>query len=221
MNIPEVRIAPDWRGEDAFIVAGGTSIRPEDLEALRARPRAHVLVINSSYLAAPWAEVLFFADDRWIKRESKERPGKLAAFTGEILTIVETSKLERLRRLKVLSPRRHNGLATDRGSIVMERTSLQGALNICLHKAPRRIVLLGADNRDGAPLADGSPNIHHHDEYPWPRKHETWNVKAKQMAGTVEPLKRAGIEVINASLISTFPWWPKVDFLEWLKENPA
>lgn len=209
------RIPPAWAGLDAFVICGGTSVVPDLVQRLRERPGARVMVINSSYLIAPWADVLFYADERWIRREMKERPQELAAFGGDIMTIDSHCRIERAKLLRRTMPKL-SGINKDRGTVAMERTSLCGALNICYHKHARRIILVGADNRDG-----DNGRIHHHDEYPWPRKRTTWVVKEKELEKTVAPLEAARIEVINASPTSTLEMWPRVDFATWLEENPA
>jgi hypothetical protein len=209
-----VRLAPDWAGQDCFILAGGTSLREDLVQKLRGRANSKTLAVNSSYLVAPWADVLFFADERWWTRESRERPKAIQGFAGEIFTIAKHSQGERLLRLKRSMP--PPGLATDRGTITMERTSLQGAVNIAVHRHARRIILLGADNRDG-----DNGRVHHHPEYPWPRKVSTWKSKEKQLKVLAAALAKLDVEVINASLISTLPFWPKVDFGAWLEEEEA
>lgn len=202
-------VEPDWQGQDAFIICGGTSVTQRDVDLLRGQ---HVIAVNSSYLKAPWAEMLFFADLRWWKRELDERIKEIESFQGIIVTTSRRASMDGMHRLKKGSP---PGLSPDRSTAVVERTSLHGALNICFHKAPRRILLLGADNRDGP---DG--RSHHHDEYPWSRRLLTWEHKQGNLSTTVKPLKKAGIPVINCSAISTLPWWPKVPLSEAIRSEP-
>jgi hypothetical protein len=192
-------IPPDWDGEDAFIICGGTSVTQAMADRTQGR---HVIAINSSYQIAPHAEILFFADERWWTREYKERPKLLETFKGKIATTSRQAKGDRLLRLK--RAKMPPGIATSPDSVIVRRTSLHAALNICYHKRAGRIILLGADNRDG-----DNGRAHHHAEYPWKRIAGTWDTKLTDLAHTVEPLKAAGIEVINCSHISTLPWWPK------------
>lgn len=206
-----IRIAPEWGGMDVFIIAGGTSVDPKQVKRLRGRPNTITIAVNSSYQIAPWADLLFFADDRWFKREMKERPAELTKFKGRILTTSIHVKDPRLEKLKKVAPTKAVPLATDRGTIAIERTSVHACLNICLHAKAARVVLIGVDNRDG-----DNGRIHHHDEYPWPRRHSTWDVKRKQLQLVVDPLREAGIQVLNASPISTLEWWPKIDLAAWL-----
>jgi hypothetical protein len=208
-------IGPHWTGEDAFIVAGGTSVKADVVARLRFRTKAHVIAVNNSYLIAPFAEILFFGDDRWWRNEIAVRP-EVAKFAGQIVTVGRHTRHPVLWHMNKIAPDKKLGVTREPNALVMEATSLQGAINIAYHKDARRIILIGADNRDG-----DNGRIHHHEEHPWERRKESWNAKAAQVGLTVRPLADAGIEVINASLISTFPWWPKVDLATWLGENKA
>jgi hypothetical protein len=58
---------------------------------------------------------------------------------------------------------------------------------------------------------------HCHDEYPWRHSERVWSSKTGCLSAIVEPLQKANVPVINCSLISELPWWPKVDLFEVLK----
>lgn len=191
-------IEPDWLGETVFIVAGGTSATPDDIASLKGRK---VIAINSSYHSAPFADILFFADSRWWVREREQFRFTSESFAGIIATTSKASKTSRLHRLRQVVP--PPGMAMARNSVALERTSLQAAMNIAMHKGARRMVLLGADNRDGD---DG--RIHHHAEYPWTRHRLTWDVKKDQLGLAATDLKKMGVEVLNCSNITTLDFWP-------------
>lgn len=192
------RVAPEWVGETAFIVAGGTSVLGQDLSLLRGR---RVIVVNSSYEAAPFADILFFGDASWW--ETHRRRETLAAFTGRIVTVSLRAAGRRLLRLRRQVP--PPGLSRDPGCVVSERTSLQGAINLAVHLGVKRIVLLGADMRRAE---DG--HSHHHSPHPRPNKpgNRTWDIQMAQLRLAAEPLRELGIEVINTSPISRIDWWP-------------
>lgn len=198
-------IKKDWVGETCFIVGGGTSVTQAALDSIKGRGRC--IVVNSSYRSVLWADILFFADERWWTREVSLPDNKIGSFRGVIATTSRAAKGERLHRLHRYKP--PPGLIARPDSVVMERTSVQGALNIAYHKGVARIVLLGVDNRDGD---DG--RIHHHDEYPWPRHRLTWDVKSTQLSLAALKLKHEGIEVLNCSPISTLAFWPRVSLEE-------
>lgn len=204
-------VGPTWRGKDVFVICGGPSVKPELVARLRDRPNSEVIAINTSHLVAPWAGMLFFADDRWWRRELEINGAAILAFEGQIVTIAHHVQHEKLWHLKRIVPSTARPVATERTTVALEKTSLTGVLNLCIHKECKRIILVGADNR-----ASPDGRIHHHAEYPWPRKDETWKNKTVELGLTVAPLSKAGIQVINASMVSTLPFWPKVDLGAWL-----
>jgi hypothetical protein len=209
-------LARDWEGEDAFLIGGGTSVDVKAVARLQGRPKARSIAINSSYLIAPWADMLFFGDERWWTREIKERAKALLAFAGDIATIRVGVHHNRVHVLKRIVPSAEHPLSTELDTVAMQLTSTHAAINIAVLRGARRIILVGIDNRDG-----DNGRIHHHAEYPWYRRKVTWDVKMQQLSYTVPALAAAGVEVINASLISTLPWWPKCTLADFLDREDA
>jgi hypothetical protein len=203
-------IARKWTGQPAFIVGGGTSVTKEMLDSIRGR---NVVVVNSTYLAAPWAPILFFADQRWWVREARENPARLQAFQGLIATTsrqatpIASTKLLRLKRE---TP--SDKLPEKSNTVRLRRTGLLSAMDLAYHRGASELILLGADNRDGE-----NGRAHHHDEYPWPRPRNTWDVKVEDMRGGAKSFKAAGVDVTNCSPISTLKFWPIVPLADVLK----
>lgn len=203
-------VDPDWQGLDVFLVCGGTSVVPAEVEKLRGRPNSKVVVINSSYTVAPWADMLFFADERWWLRELAEgRREALEAFEGAIVTNSWKVQHPRFHHLKRALP---PGLSRDRGTCSLQFTSVTAVLNICLHKKAARVVLIGVDGRDGE-----NGRAHHHAEYPWPRNPETYDVKEREFESIKADLERGGVVVLNASPITTSKVWPRVNLADFLE----
>jgi hypothetical protein len=207
-------VAPEWQGETAWIIAGGTSVKALDLSRLEGR---HVVAVNSSYEAAPFAQYLFFGDERWWN-DHRGKPG-IRTFKGKIVTPSQAAVgngILRLRRVTPnMDPRKGKsgpGLSNNPQCVVSQRTSLHGAMNFAKHLGVKRIVLVGADMCRGA---DGK--THHHTPHKWKNKpgNKTWDIQVQQLQYIVAPLRECGIEVFNASPISRLPdkWgWPKVSF---------
>ncbi|WP_051389638.1 hypothetical protein [Bradyrhizobium sp. Ec3.3] len=193
------RCKPEWLGATAYVIAGGPSVRHQNLAMLKDR---HVIVVNSSYEAYPDADICFFADHRWWE-DHKTRPG-MVSFKGRLFTASHAAAGERLHRMRRVYP--PPGLADAPDALATQRTSLQGAMNLAVHLGVRRIVLLGADM---ARSPDGAS--HHHTPHKWPNKpgNETWDVQMAQFRTIVEPLMARNVEVINTSPLSRLPWWPK------------
>jgi hypothetical protein len=195
-------VAPKWKGQPAFIIAGGTSVTPEMLEMVRGR---NVIAVNQSYQKALWAPIMFFADQRWWVREARERPDQLRAFKGIISTTSRQAKdlqgARRLLRLRRISP---EDVVPEKPNIVrLRRTGLLSAMDICYHRGASEIILLGADNRDGD---DG--RAHHHEEYPWPRPKNSWDVKVEDFRKGAKSFKDVGLPITNCSPITTLRFWP-------------
>jgi hypothetical protein len=194
-------IARDWPGETAFLVCGGPSFAGVDVERLRGR---RVVVVNSSLLRVPFADILFFGDERW---ELANRAA-VKAFAGRVLSSswgsVHAAHIEFLRR-----PRPSDtppGLSADPGEAWLRHTSVRGAINVLCHLGVARIVALGLD---GGP--DGAGRTHHHAPHGWGLNPDIWKMQREELAGIVEPLHMRGVELLNASPGSALPFWPIVD----------
>lgn len=203
------KITPEWEGSTVFVACGGTSVTPTHIEMLRGQK---IIVVNSMYTLIPWADMLFFADIRWWRRECTERPAALSAFRGRIVTTSRAAVGDRLLRVKHIKP--PPGIAPSTDCVAMARTSLCGACNVAVHLGAARLVLVGADNRDGK---DG--RAHCHPEYPWNRPPHTWKVKEKELYQLYLSLDARKIPVYNCSPISTLPWWPFADLAEMVKSD--
>lgn len=208
-------IGRSWLGEDAFLLCGGTSLNPETVQRLRGRPKANVVAINRSYMIAPWADILFFADDRWWTEEHVQHRGPLLrSFEGMIATTARHTKSDLLWHLKKISPTDKTPLSTDPTTVALESTSTTGALNLAMLKGARRIVLVGCDNRAG-----DNGRTHHHPEYPWERVDESWKIKERELRRAATGL--VGVKVINASPGSALNLWPIVELGAWLDKEDS
>lgn len=198
-------IARDWPGVTVYIVGGGTSVTQADVDRLKGRK---VIVVNTSYRIALWADILYFADQRWWEREKTLPENRLNDFAGDIYTVSRLAKNRakgtQLKRLRRVLPEKQ-GIAYSPDTVTMQYTSALAAMNIAVHKGAKRIVLLGVDNR---PSEDDPKRLHHHEEYPWPVIRTTWEIKNRNFAYAVPELEKLGVEVINCSPISTLEFWP-------------
>lgn len=193
-----------WAGQTAFIVGGGPSVAAQRPERLRGR---NVIVINSSYEIAPFAQYLFFGDNRW-HEEHRNRPDFVALRQSgcEIVTVSEPANGFYLRKLERITPTgNHNGLTLDGKGLSSQRTSFQGAINLAVMLGAKRLVLLGLD---GKRADDGKS--HHHTPHRWPLKpgDVVWQAQKTQLCFAVAPLKSLGVETFNACPDSAFDFWP-------------
>lgn len=196
---------PRWAGEQVFVVAGGPSVNEQNLDLLRGR---RVIVINSSVHTVPWADVLVFGDTRWWGvKENKEA---IENFGGLVVTTSNVRGANIYNARKTSPP----GLARDRDALMMRRTTLTAAINLAAHFGASQIVLLGAD---GKKAPDG--RTHHHKPHKWPNRPGCWQEQRKDLCSIVEPLKKLGVEVLNASPGSAWDMWPVVRLEDVLQED--
>ena len=194
----------EWDGQTAFIIGGGPSVADEDVAALKGR---HVIVVNSSYEVAPWADYLLFGDLPWWHHHSKQ----LRNFAGKIVTVSASQakdppwgKLLRCRKIKPPP-----GLSANPQELVMQKTTVQGAINLAVHFGCNRIVLLGVDM---GRAADG--RSHHHAPHARPSNPGCWDEQMDQLRLAVEPLQRLNVSIINTSMRSRIGFWPKQPLVE-------
>ncbi len=77
-------VTPEWQGETAFLICGGPSVLDQNIDLLRGRK---VMVVNSSCYRIPWADILFFGDERW----GREYSEAVDAFRGRVVSAIATS----------------------------------------------------------------------------------------------------------------------------------
>jgi len=221
-----VPIPRDWEGQPAFVIGGGPSVAAQNVESLKGR---NVIVVNSSYEVAPWADLLFFGDYRWWNRHKHII---VRDFPGRIVTTSTSVQHPRVVRIRNARPNRSKPgvepplfLSVSPTAVPMRRTSFAPAINIAFLRGANPIVLLGAD---GKPAADGT--THHHKPHPWKSRVGGYDAKTKrytescwdiQRKADMEPLAKdlaaKGIEVLNASPDSGWKMWPIMTLAEALE----
>ncbi len=198
------RITEEWKGETVFVVCGGPSVahqRPHRLEGRK------VIVVNSSYETCPFAQFLFFGDNRWFQEHQlKEGFKAFVARGGRVVTVSQPAGGPYLLKLRRITPTCDaNGITTTRVGLSSQKTSAQGAINLAAMLGAKRIVLLGLDGR-----RSDTGLSHHHTPHKWPTKpgDSTWERQRTQLRFAVAPLRAMGIEVFNTCSYSTFRYWP-------------
>ena len=191
-----VSLQPDWKDQTAFVICGGLSVKQANLESLRGR---RVAAVNRSFRNVPWADILFYGDERF----ELEHRAEIKAFKGRVLSSTYGSQhcsyVEFLRR-----PRPSDcpaGLSSDTSEAWMRHTSVRGLINALCHLGVAKIVTVGLDG-DGA---------HHHEPYPWGQNSENWARQREELSHVAPALKARGIELLNASPGSKIPFWPIVN----------
>ncbi len=192
-----------WPGSTVVCIASGPSLTQDDVDYVR--DLARVIVINTSYQLAPWADCLYACDARWWKwydgakdfhglKYALDPPAR--AYGVTVLKNTGTAGLEV----------RPNGLRNGRNSGYQ-------AINLAVHFGASRILLLGYDLQR-AP--DGK--VHWHGDH-----RQAMNVPLAlflpAFATLVQPLRELGVQVVNCSQRTALTVFPRMSLREALSER--
>lgn len=142
------RVPRAWDGDTVAVLGGGPSLTLDQVDAVRAAGWRCV-VINNSYLIAPWADLLYFCDSRWWgwHRERAE----FKAWAGWIVTMDNTNLPAIDPRIRCVRNTGRHGVDLNPHSIRNGANSGYQVINILLHLGAARAVLLGYDMRHVGP----------------------------------------------------------------------
>ena len=199
--------APEMWPESTFvIVAGGPSVTPAQVDCCCNRQDrgslVRVIAVNDAYRIAPWADVLYFCDDKWWQWHAK----KLADWRGLIVRLAGGQHDFGDARIKVLKNMDKAGLCPFRDGLHNGSNSGYQAINLAVHLGAKRILLLGFDMQ--APLVNGRPKTHWFGDHPGGTSPSVYSQMLPWFDSLVAPLAKRGVEVINCtpgSAIKVFP----------------
>jgi len=179
MTPPIATVPRLWPGETVVCIGTGPSVTQADVDT--CRDRARVIVVNDAYRLAPWADVLYAADDKWWGWH-KGAPG----FSGLKYTI------EPCRHawpgLQVLRNAGPHGLETNPSGLRTGYNSGYQAINLAVHLGASRVVLLGYE----------MSGDHYFGSHP-DKTRPPFGPCLKAFATLPAPLAAAGVEVFNCS----------------------
>jgi hypothetical protein len=195
-----------WEGRTAVCIASGPSVTQAQIEQVRqARQRddVRVIVVNDNYLIAPFADLLYWADDKWRQWHEKgierawpwcrftadETRQAFHAFGGQRCTLTMWPAVDGCYRLRVQLP---DGLSTDPTGVATGKTSGHQALNIAVLSGASTVLLVGYDGgrTDGRRHAFGE-----HPDRTEPL-YQSQKMAARSATGLLETL---GVRVVNCS----------------------
>lgn len=176
-------------------LASGPSLTRED--AAYAKAKARTIVINTTYQMLPTADVLYAADLKWWKwhKGAPEFAGLKYTVTAEACIYPGVQCLRR-------GPQQ--GLSSHPDTLCLGSNGGYQAINLAAHLGAAKIVLLGYDMQRG-PRGE----THWHGKHP----HEnSMNLKgyALNFPWLVEPLKKAGIAIVNCSRTTALTCFPRM-----------
>ena len=197
---------PIWKSQTAFILGGGPSLREFNAECLRSEK---VMVLNSSYLLAPWAEVLFFMDTLWSEKHVdliKKWPGLVVTTALGAKRVLPTI----IKRVQVhLEPNfLHNPKWIRTGC-----SSGHAGIGLAIAMGATTVVLLGYDMR----FVEG--RTHHHDEHTMSDEKLFARTFIPAFKGWDDQAKKAGVRILNATPDSALDEFEKIDLQDFLSTS--
>lgn len=194
-------VEPLYRGETIFCLASGPSLTAEVCEKVRGSRR---IVVNTSCMLAPDADVLYFTDSGWYE----PRREIVKNWPGHVMAMSRTAKRElpdKVKRIQgcgdpMFPPIFRPGVAF----IQQGRSSGHTAVSLAISLGASKVVLLGYDMR----VVDGKE--HHHHEYTGPRDLDQY---ARDFVpgfhGWHTAALRVGVDIVNCtpgSAVTEFPF---------------
>lgn len=177
-----------WPNGECFILGGGPSLAKIDIDSLRGR---RVIAVNQAFKLAPWLDVMFYGDCRWLQQYSHG----LLDFAGLKVTACEKHASEP----GIKAVRRRNrpyGISRDPGFLNWNLSSGASAINLACHFGVKRIILLGFD------MKKNGNRCNWHDDYINPVKLGAKNPYPRFMHPfpyIAEDLIKMNVECINAT----------------------
>lgn len=150
-----------FRGKTVFCLASGPSMSQAIADKVKGHP---TIVVNSTVMLAPWADVLFFTDYGWFK----DRKDFVSKFPGLVVSLARRAKREMPDKVLRIKGRGQPGYPPrfprmGEEEIQQGRTSGHTAVALAIAMGASRVALCGYDMQ----LVNGKE--HHHDEYKGPR----------------------------------------------------
>lgn len=236
-----------WAGETVVILGGGPSLSLDQVrlvEVAHKEERVKCIVVNDSYLLAPWADVHYAADAHWHRWHSEGVDGdgrvvKLAKpmlgldnkavmaawarFAGQKCTIENSGGTVKDPAVHVLrnyhgTGNHGPGVSLESQFLVTGRCSGFQAINLSLLAGAAHALLLGFDANEAAPIS------HWHGGHPRPmpvQVHEQWR---RHFTSSQRAIAEAGMRVINCSpgtAITAFDRMPLDKALSLVCREPA
>lgn len=202
-TVAPVRVPRLWPGETAVILGGGSSLTQADVDYCRGKAR--VIAIKEAYWLAPWADLLYAAEPKWWRFNY----AGAQSFAGLKYAIehnptLETADWSTWPDVQVLRNTGDHGLELDPTGLRTGFNSGYQAINLAVHLGAVKVILLGFDCWVG-PTGEQNwfgphPN-HLRSFYP---------LFLQAFATLADPVKAAGVEVINASRFTVLAAFPRV-----------
>ena len=197
-----------WAGETVVCIGGGPSLTPEQVNTCRGRAR--VIAINDALFLAPWADLHYVCDRRWI-HDWHGDDKRVLAFKGLKVTL-DRALAESVPGWKLVEnddKQGRDGLCAASTGVKTGRNSGYQVINLAVHLGVSRILLLGYDMRA---VGDKTHWFGGH-----PVKCSPTVFERTMLPGfptLVEPLKALGVEIVNCTPGSAIEAFPKQEITD-------
>lgn len=191
--------------ETAICIASGPSLTQADVDFCNGRGR--VYVVKETALAAPWAHVLYAADQDWWD----DNPTRWKDFQGEKWTC--SGDAARKHGINHIGAKPELQWSNTPGIVATGGNSGFQIINLAVQQMPdlKRIILLGYD-------FGYDPNVN--EKHWWEKKHPRKS-RESNYAGWCKRMADAAphipVPVFNASVLSAITCFPRVDLREVLQ----
>jgi hypothetical protein len=188
---------PFWDDKPVAVIGGGPSLIDFDFEKLRG---AHVLAVKGSIFDIPWADAVFGLDFNGCR-------DKLANVQSRIYWAVREDQIGPPPSKNITFLKRLDGqnLSDDPGVIYSGGTSGFGALQVCLHKHAKQIVLFGFDYDGTSSVPNGVGQ-----EKKRAQSAANWENWAEHFSVYSPYFNQHGIHIVNACPTSAIRCFQKV-----------
>lgn len=185
-----------YPGATIVCLGCGPSLTKDDVAKVRGR--AVVIAINDAYRLAPWADVLYACDGKWWGWHPEA-----LAFRGAKYALDRYA--QRFAGVAVLKNTGTKGLERDPKGLRTGRNSGYQAINLAVLLGATKILLLGYD------MQPRGGQDHWFGPHPYRTAPIPYDKILDVFPQVVEPLKAAGVTVINCtkgSALRCFPYLP-------------
>lgn len=183
-------LQPDWKGRDVYLIGGGSSLKEFNFNKIQGK--GVIFGVNDCAFKTQ-ADCLFSLDTTW----AGQRKQQIIDFKGDkFLGLPNSFFFNEWEGSGVHFLLRERGVQfNDDASKINGVNSGFGALNVCYHKRPKRVFMLGFD------MYKSEQGTHWHNGYDWnsPEGHRYYDRWCVIFDNTVEQLKAADIEVYNCN----------------------
>lgn len=195
-----------WPGSTIACLASGPSLCQQDVDLCRGRVK--VIAIKDSIRMAPWADVLYACDKKWWLAHPET-----ASYTG----LKYGLEMTRGRGdVQILRNTGDTGLERQPDALRNGRNSGYQAINLAVHLGAQHIVLIGYDMQPSQ-----------HGKHHWFGAHKYSNsappykLFLERFETLVDPLRRSGVTLVNATKGSALTLFPMVSLQEVLQQAVA